>query len=55
MSIVDILLCIFLPPVAVFLRKGAGKDFVINLVLWVLTLGILGIVHAFWLLSKKTA
>jgi uncharacterized membrane protein YqaE (UPF0057 family) len=55
MSIVDILLCIFLPPLAVFLRKGAGKDFVINLVLWVLTFGLLGIVHAFWLLTKKPA
>ncbi|MBC8011683.1 MAG: YqaE/Pmp3 family membrane protein [Burkholderiales bacterium] len=53
MTIVEILLCIFLPPVAVALRKGAGKDLLINLVLWILTFGILGIVHAFWLLSKK--
>lgn len=53
MTIVEILLCIFLPPVAVALRKGAGKDLLINLILWLLTFGILGIVHAFWLLTKK--
>jgi uncharacterized membrane protein YqaE (UPF0057 family) len=53
MTIVEILLCIFIPPVAVAMRKGVGKDLIINLVLWILTFGILGIVHAFWLLSKK--
>lgn len=53
MTIVEILLCIFLPPVAVALRKGAGMDLLINLVLWLLTFGILGIIHAFWLLSKR--
>jgi len=54
MSIIDILLCIFLPPVAVFLRKGLGTDFLINLVLSLLLLWVGGIIHAFWLLSKKS-
>ena len=53
MSIVDIVLALLLPPVAVFLKKGAGKDLVINLVLWILLFGLGGIIHAFWLLSKK--
>lgn len=53
MSVLDIILCIFIPPLAVLLRKGAGKDFIINLVLWVLLLGIGGVIHAFWLLSRK--
>lgn len=53
MTIIEIILAILLPPVAVFMRKGAGKDLVINLVLWILLLGIGGIIHAFWLLSKK--
>lgn len=53
MSILDIILAIFLPPVVVFLKKGAGKDLVINLVLWILLFGVGGIIHAFWLLSKK--
>lgn len=54
MTIVEIILAILLPPVAVFMRKGAGKDLVINLVLWILLLGIGGIIHAFWVLSKKS-
>ncbi len=53
MTLVDILLCIFLPPVAVLIRKGAGKDFVINLLLTFLLLGIGGVIHAFWVLSRK--
>lgn len=53
MTILEIILCIFVPPVAVFLRKGAGKDLIINLVLWILLLGVGGVIHAFWLLSRK--
>ena len=54
MSILSIILCIFLPPVAVFLKKGVGKDFVINLVLSLLLLWLGGIIHAFWLHTKKS-
>lgn len=53
MTLLEIILCIFLPPVAVFMRKGAGKDLVINLFLWILLIGIGGVIHAFWLLSRK--
>ena len=53
MSILDIILAILLPPVAVFLKKGAGKTLVINILLWVLLLGIGGIIHAFIVLKKK--
>lgn len=53
MTILEIILAIFIPPVAVFMRKGAGKDFVINLLLWVLLLGIGGIIHAFFVLTRK--
>lgn len=53
MSIVQILLSIFLPPIAVFLKKGAGKDLIINIVLCIVGFGIGGMIHAFWLLSKK--
>jgi len=53
MSILEIILAIFLPPVAVFLRKGVGVDLVINILLWVFLIGIGGIIHAFWILSKK--
>ena len=53
MTIVDIILAILLPPLCVFLKKGAGKDFVINLLLTIFLPWIGGVIHAFWLLSKK--
>ncbi len=53
MTILEIVLSILLPPVAVFLRKGAGKDFIISLLVTLLLFWIGGIIHAFWLLSKK--
>lgn len=53
MSILEIILAILLPPVAVFMRKGAGKDFVINLLLTILLCWIGGIIHAFIVLKGK--
>jgi uncharacterized membrane protein YqaE (UPF0057 family) len=53
MSVLDIVLSILLPPLAVFLRKGAGKDFVINLLLTIFLCGIGGIIHAFVILGRK--
>jgi len=47
-KLVMILLCIFLPPVAVFLDKGFNKDFVINLILTFFFF-IPGSIHALWL------
>ena len=47
-KIVMIILAIFLPPVAVFLKEGVGLHFVINIVLWIISFGILGIVHGLW-------
>lgn len=32
-KLILILLCIFLPPVAVYMEKGLNKDFFINLIL----------------------
>lgn len=52
MSILSIILCIFLPPVAVLLKKGLGMDFVINLVLTLLFF-LPGMIHAFWVCAKK--
>jgi len=47
-KVVLIILAIILPPVAVFLQKGAGKDLVINIVLCLLGF-IPGVLHALWL------
>lgn len=52
MSIVEIILAILLPPVAVAMRKGAGKDLIINIILWIVLFGIGGVIHAFIILSK---
>ena len=50
-KIVLIIIAILLPPLAVFLKKGAGKDLVINIVLTIL-LYIPGMAHAIWLIVK---
>lgn len=47
-KLVMIILCIFLPPVAVFLDKGVGKDFLINLILTFFFF-VPGSIHALWL------
>lgn len=46
-----IILALLLPPVAVFLKKGAGKDLIINVVLC-LFFYVPGIIHALWLVTK---
>ncbi len=46
-----IILAILLPPVAVFIKSGAGKDLIIN-VLLCLVFYIPGIIHALWVVSK---
>lgn len=45
------ILAVILPPLAVYLIKGAKRDFVINIVLC-LFFWIPGIVHALWVLTK---
>lgn len=47
-KLVALLISILLPPLAVFLKKGAGSDLIINLVLC-LFFYIPGILHAIWL------
>ncbi|GAA5954731.1 hypothetical protein JCM3765_003871 [Sporobolomyces pararoseus] len=46
------LLCIFLPPLAVFLERGCDVQFAVNLLLTIFTLWTLGIVHAFYIFIK---
>jgi uncharacterized membrane protein YqaE (UPF0057 family) len=50
-KLVLIILSLLLPPVAVFLKKGAGKDLVINIVLCLLMF-FPGVVHALWVTLK---
>jgi uncharacterized membrane protein YqaE (UPF0057 family) len=46
-----IVLAVLLPPVAVFMNKGVGKDLLINVVLC-LFFFVPGIIHAVWLITK---
>ncbi len=50
-KVVLIILAIFLPPIAVFLKNGPGKDLIINIVLC-LFFWIPGVIHALWLTTK---
>jgi len=52
MNILTIVLAIILPPVAVAIKFGFGKDFIINLVLTLLFF-VPGIIHALYLVLKK--
>ncbi|AQA18502.1 proteolipid membrane potential modulator [Halioglobus japonicus] len=47
-KIVALIVSILLPPLAVFLKKGAGSDLIINIVLCIF-LYLPGIIHAIWL------
>jgi len=46
-----IILSILLPPVAVFMKNGAGKDLIINIVLCFIFF-IPGVIHALWISTK---
>jgi uncharacterized membrane protein YqaE (UPF0057 family) len=50
-KLVLIILAIILPPLAVFLIKGANKDLVINILLCLLFY-VPGIIHALWLVTQ---
>ena len=46
-----IILSIVIAPVAVFLKKGAGKDLIINIVLCFL-LYLPAVIHALWIVTR---
>jgi len=50
-KLVMILIAIFLPPVAVFMKRGLGKDLLINILLCLLLI-FPGMVHALWIVSQ---
>ena len=50
-KLVLIIIAILLPPLAVFLNKGVGKDLLINIVLCLL-FWIPGLVHALWVVTR---
>ena len=50
-KLILIIIAIFLPPIAVFLKKGVGKDLIINIILCLLFF-IPGVIHALWVATK---
>jgi uncharacterized membrane protein YqaE (UPF0057 family) len=50
-KLILIILAIFLPPIAVFLKSGVGKDLLINVLLCLLFY-VPGIIHALWVCTK---
>lgn len=50
-KIVLIILALFLPPIAVLLKNGVGKDLFINIILCLIFF-LPGVVHALWLVTK---
>ena len=53
MGIVNIIASILLPPLGVFLTMGVSQALVINIVLTLLG-WLPGVIHALWILSKKS-
>ncbi|MBO2694080.1 YqaE/Pmp3 family membrane protein [Shewanella algae] len=47
-----VIIAILLPPVAVFLKAGVGKDLLINIILC-LFFWFPGLLHALWVVTKN--
>jgi len=54
-KLVLILLAIFLPPIAVFIKEGFGVHLLLNILLLVFTLGLGAMIHALWVIMKDGA
>ena len=52
MSFGYMLLCFFIPPLAVYLKTGETKDTLINLVLTVAGFWLVGMIHAFVVVNR---
>ena len=48
-----VILSIFIPPLAVYLKTKETKATVINVVLCIFSFGLLGMIHALYLVLKK--
>lgn len=53
MGIINIIASILLPPLGVFLTMGVSQALLINILLTLLG-WVPGVIHALWLLSKKS-
>ena len=51
LGVIEIILGIFLPPVAVLLRRGLGGAFLLNIILCLFG-WLPGVIHAFWSMTR---
>jgi uncharacterized membrane protein YqaE (UPF0057 family) len=49
-----VILALLLPPIAVFLKSGVGKDLIINILLCILFYAP-GMIHALWVVLRDPA
>jgi uncharacterized membrane protein YqaE (UPF0057 family) len=50
-KVVLIILAVLLPPIAVAIKKGLGKDLLINIILCLLIF-FPGMIHAIWVVTR---
>ena len=53
MTFIELLLAVFLPPVAVLLRAGVGLQLLLSIILTIIG-WIPGVIHALWVLSSRS-
>ncbi|HEX2464103.1 MAG TPA: YqaE/Pmp3 family membrane protein [Thermoanaerobaculia bacterium] len=53
MTFLEVLLAVFLPPVAVLLRAGFGLQLLLSIILTIIG-WIPGVIHALWVLSSRS-
>ena len=53
MTFLEVLLAVFLPPVAVLLRAGVGLQLLLSIILTIIG-WIPGVIHALWVLSNRS-
>jgi uncharacterized membrane protein YqaE (UPF0057 family) len=51
-TLLMVIIAILLPPLAVFLKKGLGFHFILNIILLFITLWIGALIHALWCVLK---
>lgn len=52
-DVVLIIIALFIPPLAVYLKFGCGNQVWLNILLCLISFGIFGIIHAIIIIAKK--
>jgi uncharacterized membrane protein YqaE (UPF0057 family) len=52
MTFIEVLFAVFLPPIAVLMRRGVSTQLLINIILTIIG-WIPGVIHALWVLASN--